>query len=197
MRGQRGNTIVELLVATTIGLGVVLAAVQLLKTHAAIALQVQADLDANSVAAWALRSALRDVKRAGADPQRRNIEALVEATPERFATLQDLDGDGAVEPGSEESVGVAWNGRDGGRLVRRVGAQSMSVLSGVPAGGLRLLYFDERGREIPAMAGLTESERRRVRRVEVALDVLGELGTVASRAGVRGAASVRVREGRP
>lgn len=185
----------ELLVATTLGLGVVLAAVQLLKTHAAVALRVQADLDGMSEVAWALRTALRDVRRAGADPRRSDLEALVDAGVDRLAMRQDLDGDGAVESRSRESVAFAWSARNGGCLVRRVGAQSMSVLSRVPAGGLRFRYFDARGHSIPADAGLDADQRRRVRRVEIELDAVRRLGQISSPVFMGGTASVRVREG--
>lgn len=197
LREETGSTLVELLVASAIGLGVVLAAVQLLAMHAGLALRVQADLGATSGAAWALRAALSDVKRAGADPSRRGVVALKEGGSDRMTTQRDLDGDGTVDPRSEESVALAWADRNGGQVARRVGAQSMAIASGVPRGGLRLRYFDERGREVLAGAGLDATDRARVKRVEVEISVANQIGTVVGHASVEGAASVRVREGRP
>ena len=193
--GQVGSTLVELLVASALGLVVVLAGVQLLKTHAALALQVQADLGASSGAAWALRAALRDVKRAGADPLQRGLDAVAMARSDAVSVHRDADADGVIDPRSEETVGYLWNRRAGGRVSRRVGTQSMTIVSQVPEGGLRLRYFDGEGRELPATADLDDAERARVRRVEVDLEVVERLGDVAARASLSGAASVRVREG--
>lgn len=195
MGGEDGTTLVELLVASALGLVVVLTGVQLLRTHAALALQVQAELGASSGAAWALRTALRDVKRAGADPLQRGIEALTTAHPDALALSRDADADGVIDTRSEESVGLAWTDRRGGRLSRRVGAQSMAIVAEVPDGGLRLRYFDEQGRELVAAGGLDEADRARVRRVEVDLEVVERFGNVSGRARLAGGASVRVREG--
>lgn len=194
---EKGSTLVELLVASAIGLGVVLAGVQLLKTHAALALRVQAELDAASGAAWALRAALSDVKRSGADPGRSGIAPLSEGRSDRMTLQGDLDGDGAVDSKSEESVAFLWSDRNGGQVARRVGAQSMGIASHVPRGGLRLQYFDARGREIVADAGLDATDRERVKRVGVQISVANQMGAVAGHASFEGAASVRVREGRP
>ncbi len=194
---ERGSTLVELLVASALGLGIVLAAVQMLKTHALLALQVQADLGASGGAAWALRAALRDVKRAGADPLQRNIAALAEAGPDRLTTLRDVDADGVVDSRSEETVGLSWSDAQGGSVLRRVGEQSMAIVSQVLRGGLRLRYYDAAGREILSPGGLGEADRRRVRRVEVDVEVREAVGTVSGRASLSSAASVRVREGQP
>ncbi|MDG2303694.1 MAG: hypothetical protein P8R42_03395 [Candidatus Binatia bacterium] len=185
----------ELLVASALGLVVILAGIQLLRTHAALALQVQADLGASSGAVWALRTALRDVKRAGADPLQRGLPAVATAHPSAFALTRDADSDGAIDVRSEESVGFAWSGRQGGRVARRVGAQSMAVVAEVPEGGLRLRYFDGRGRELSATGGLGDADRARVRRVEVDLEVVERIGHVSGRVLLSGGASVRVREG--
>lgn len=193
---EAGATLVELLVATTLGLVVVLAGVQLLKTHAALALQVQADLAASSGAVWALRSAARDVRRAGADPRGRGFEAFEDAASAAMKVGADTDGDGFLDPNSEETVGLAWSGRGGGRVVRRVGRQSMGIVSGVPEGGFRLRYYDGDGRELEAAAGLGVEERRRVRRVALEIEVHERRGALTGVASLASSASVRVREGR-
>ncbi len=194
---EAGTTIVELLIASLVGLGVVAAAVQLLRTHADVALRTQAALGASSGAAWALRVALEDVKRAGADPAGRDLEAVAAAGSTWIATLRDLDGDGRIDDRSAESVGVAWSERGTGSVARRVGAQSMAIVSRVPRGGLRLRYYDADGRELAIGGGLDRVARRRIRRVEMEVDVRQTVGTIEGRASYAGGASVRVREGRP
>lgn len=194
---QRGSTLVELLVASVVGLGVVLAAVQMLQMHAALALRERADLGASSGAAWALRAALRDVNRSGADPEQIGLEALSRATTESMTIQRDLDADGAVTLRSEEVAGVDWTPRDGGKVQRRVGAQSMAIVSGVPEGGLRLRYYDDEGRELGVAGELSATERARARRVGVAVEVVDRVGTTVGRARYEGMASIRVREGRP
>src|SRR6185369_15080161 len=62
---ERGSSPVELLIASTLGMLVVAAAVSLLRAHAGLALDVQAALGASGGAGWALRTALRDVQLAG------------------------------------------------------------------------------------------------------------------------------------
>jgi len=195
--GERGSTLVEFLVAIALGLVVVGGGVQLLRTYAAMALQVQADLGATSGAGWALRTALRDVKRAGADPLRSGVAALGAASPHAITLQRDDDADGAIDPNSQESVGLRWSDGQGGRVSRSVGSQSMAIVAGVPRGGLRLRYFDGEGREIPATGGLGVTALDRVRRVEVAIDVTERMGTVSGKASLTSAASVRVREGAP
>jgi len=196
LRGQTGTTIVELLVVSALGLLVVLAGVQLLKTHAALALQVQADVGASGDAAWALRTTLHDIRHAGADPLRRGIAAFAMARPDVVITQRDLDGDGLVDPRSEERVEVGWTDAGGGRLTRRVGAQAMAVVSGVSVGGFRLRYYDGDGVELVASGGLRKEDRARIRRVEIDLEVVERIGTVTGLASLAGSASVRVREGR-
>lgn len=196
-RCEAGTTIVELLVASLVGLGVVAAAVQLLRTHAHVALRTQAALGASSGAAWALRVALEDVKRAGADPAERDLEAVAGAASTWIATLRDLDGDGRIDDRSAESVGVAWSESGAGSVARRVGAQSMAIVSRVPRGGLRLRYYDADGRELAIGGGLGREARGRIRRVEMEVDVRQTVGTIEGRASYAGGASVRVREGRP
>ncbi len=196
-RSESGVTIVELIVASVVGMGVVLAAVQLLRVHAHLALDSQAALGASSGAAWALRATLEDVKRSGVDPTGSGIEALSGTRPTWIETRRDLDGDGRIDDRSAEVVGLGWSARGDGSVARRVGAQSMSIVSRVPPGGLRLRYYDVDGREIDVSGGVDREARARIRRVEMELDVEHSLGQVAGRASYAGGASVRVREGGP
>ena len=192
VRGERGTSLVELLVASGIGLGVVLAAVHLLALHARLALQVQADLTAVSGAAWALGRILDETREAGADPSDRGVSALESASPTRVVLLRDQDGNGRIDPRSAESTAFSWSERGGGRVSQRVGRQSMPLADGVRRGDFRLRYFDGRGREVAPGAPLSAVDRQRVRRVEAELGVEETLGTRAGEARLRGAVALRM-----
>jgi hypothetical protein len=192
---ERGSSPVELLIASTVGMLAVAAAVSLLRTHAALALDVQTALGAVGGASWALRVVLPDVRHAGGDPQRRGFPAVASGGRESVVLLRDRDGDGSVDPDSEETVRLAWSASSEGRLVRRIGAQSMAVAGAVPYGGLRFRYFDELGEEIDAEAPLDDATRERIRRIAVELDVVERLGLLSSTARLTSAASLRLREG--
>jgi hypothetical protein len=193
--GERGSSPVELLIASTVGMLAVAAAVSLLRTHAALALDVQTALGATGGASWALRVVLPDVRLAGGDPQRRSLPAVAAGGRESVVLLRDRDGDGHADPDSEETVRLAWSASSDGRLVRQVGAQPMAVAGTVPRGGLRLRYFDELGDEIDAEAARDDATRERIRRIAVELAVVERLGAVSSAARLTSAASLRLREG--
>lgn len=194
MRGERGSTLVELLVASGIGLGVVLAAVQLLALHARLALQVQADLTAASGAGWALGRILDETRDAGADPSGRGVSALESAAPDHLSILRDQDGNGRIDARSAETTAFSWSERGGGRVSHRVGRQSMPLAAGVRRGGFRLRYFDRRGREVAPGMRLSAEDRQRVRRVEAEVGVEETLGTRAGEARLRGAVALRMRQ---
>ncbi|HEY8515361.1 MAG TPA: hypothetical protein VIS07_07600 [Candidatus Binatia bacterium] len=198
MAGQGGFTVVELLIGCLLATLVVGAGIELLRVQVAVARRLQASLAATGGAAWALTVAARDVQVAGSDPRRSGIEALSAADGGRVVLQHDRDGDGTVDLASDERIILDRSPSSGGRFVRWLGNQSMSIASLVPAGGLRLRYFDEAGAEIPSGgAELTAEARDRVRRVALELDVNEQVGVVAAQARQRTAAALRLRlEGR-
>src|SRR5439155_9083164 len=96
--------------------------------------------------------------------------ALAEARADRVALTADLDGDGAVDPNSEESV-VHACALATARLSRIVGRQSMPLAEGVTACGFR--YLDPGGLPLVVPAGgLDPSARAAVSAVALDLPLL-------------------------
>ncbi len=193
---ERGSTLVELLVASLVGLLVVLAAVQLLQAHVRLARRVQSELGARGAGAWAMSRVLEDIERAGADPRQSDLEVFATAEPDALVLQQDVDADGVVDPASAEWVGLRIGGVSGRSLVRRVGRQAMSVVAGVVPRGFVLRYFDGDGQPLPHRP-LDAEERRRIRRVEVTIEVADERGMGSTAARLRGASAVQILRGRP
>lgn len=196
-RGERGFTLLELLVGCLLGALVTAAGVELLRVHVGIARRLQARLAAVGGAGWALAVAARDAELAGGDPTGAGaVRALALATDARLVLEGDRDGDGIADPGTAERVTLAWSSSSGGRFVRWLGAQSTSIAARVPAGGFRLRYFDEAGLEVaPPGPGLEMSSaaRDRVRRVVLELDVVERSGTLEERTSLRTSAALRSR----
>lgn len=190
---EGGFTVLELLLGCVLGTLVVAAGVELLRVHVAVARRAQAALAATGGAAWALTVAARDVQVAGGDPRRAGVAAIAVADAGRAVLESDRDGDGAVNGASDERVVLAWSSSGGGRFVRWLGSQSMSIASLVRSGGLRLRYFDEAGVELVPAAELTAAQRDRVRRLALELEVRDETGVVAARTRLRTAAALRLR----
>ena len=191
---QKGSSIVELLLASTLGMLVVLAAVEILRVHAALALQVQAELTASTTATWALRTALRDIRTAGADPRQGGVTALAEASRDSMTLLSDRNGDGFVDDRSHEAISIRWSERRGGGISRRVGLQSMVLASRVSRDAFRLRYFDREGREVSPDRPLDSALLGQVRLVRVEIGVEESLGRFRGSASRMGAAAIRLRE---
>ena len=193
-RGDAGFTLLELLLACVVGAVVVGAGLELLRVHVLVARRLQTRLASVGGAAWALTVAARDAQTAGADPTRSGIEALDTASAERLVLGSDRDRSGAVEPDSAERVTLAWSPSSGGRFVRWLGNQSISIASSVRPGDLGLRYFDATGAEIlPGAGELAAADRARVRLVALALAVTERAGALEERTVLRGAAALRVR----
>jgi len=192
--GQDGFTLLELLLGCVLGALVAAAGIELLRVHVGVARLLQARLASVGGASWALAVAARDVQTAGGDPQRSGVAALATATGDRLVLGADRDGSGAVDADSAERVTLAWSSSSGGRFVRWLGNQSVSIASSVRPGGLRLRYFDAAGAEITSGGGaLAAADRERVRRVALELDVTERAGAVEARAALRTGAALRTR----
>lgn len=171
LAGDHGSTLVELLVACVLAVLVCLAAISLLGFHASIARSLQAELAAGSACAWALEVALRDVQLAGNDPRAAGVGAVRAGGVDSLELEADLDGDGGVDPSSSERRSLAWGASSGGRLLRRLGAQSVGIASPVAAGGFALRWRAADGSEIATGRTLSTAELARVRRVDVEIAV--------------------------
>jgi Tfp pilus assembly protein PilW len=163
MRRTRGTTLVELVVALGLALMVVLAAVSASAAVLRLVTRTAIRLEADDLVHQAIEAFVFDVRRAGWDPRAAGVEAIAEATPSRLVLQADLDGDGAVDAGSEETTAWACD-LAGRRLSRILGAQSLPLASDVVA--CTLGYADDAGTglSVPA-SGLDATARRRVRLV--------------------------------
>lgn len=197
-RGEAGFSAVELLVASLVGVLVLVAGLELMRVHVALARGLQVRLGSLGGAAWALAIAGRDVATAGGDPRRAGVAALGSATANRAVLDADRDGDGAIDAASAERVTLAWSSTSGGRLVRWLGNQSVAIAAAVPSGALRLRYLTADGTELAGPGGvLGPAELERVRLVAAELAVTERSGTTTSTTGLRSAAALRTRlEGR-
>ena len=201
MRGrgrQEGFSAVELLVACAVGGLVLVAGLELLRVHVAVARLLQVRLASLGGTAWALTVASRDVATSGADPRQAGIAALATAAADRVVLGADRDGDGTADPATAERVTLAWSSSSGGRLVRWLGNQSVGIAATVRSSGLRFRYFDADGAELTGTGGVLDAAaRERVRLVTTALEATERSGTLAATTVLRGAAALRSRiEGR-
>ncbi len=154
-----GMTLVELLVG--MGLGLVGAAAMTALVRGGIAAGARASTDAETAieAAAALDQLVRDLRVAGYDPTGAGITALPVVAADRIELQADLDGDGAIDPTSEEQIGyrVAPSSRS---LQRVVGAQSLPILSNVATDSFRLAYFTADGTRLDPADAATGAATR-------------------------------------
>ena len=193
LRCAAGVTLVEVLVAAVLAILVCGSAVALLGLHASLARALQSELGAGSACAWALEVVLRDVQAAGNDPARIGVAALRSGSREALEIDADLDGDGRLDTASMERLALYWGAASGGRVLRRLGAQSVGFAAPVAAGGFVLRYRGVDGAELGAGAGgaLASSDLARVRRVDVEIAVRTDDATREVR--LRSSAAIRAR----
>lgn len=193
-RGCRGTTLVEILVATL--LGAALAAtvawfgrVQFLTMEDQA---VQLDLQTNARAIVEVFA--RDVRRAGMDPRcSKAVQTLVDASPTAVRFQADLNGNGALDPASED---LFYRLVADARVERGQGTSVEPLLDGVNLAGSRLRYFDAAGAElVGGVSGLTSAQRALVRRIrlELALRAPPRSGSEASDLVARAATDVELR----
>ena len=128
--GQRGVTLVEVLVGTALGLAVVASLASAVASGGRLLASGSARAEAEDTLQLALEALAFDVRRAGWDPAGAGIAPLVQADADGFGVVADLDADGTVDAASEELV--RWKcDHPGRRLVRTVGQQAMALADGV------------------------------------------------------------------
>jgi prepilin-type N-terminal cleavage/methylation domain-containing protein len=167
---RRGFTLVELLAGlalaallTPVAVGVVASVLRML---GGLAIRAEAD----DVAHLAVEAFAFDLRRAGFDPRGIAVDPLAEARPDRLTLQADLDGDGVVDAGSEETVAYAC-ATAAQKLSRVVGTQSLPLASDVVT--CTLGYLDAGAAPIPTPAtGLDAAARRRVRAVTLDLAIV-------------------------
>jgi Tfp pilus assembly protein PilW len=177
--GTRGTTLLDLLVGTALGLTALGALTASIAGGGRLLIQGGARGELEDVTHIAVEALAFDVRRAGWDPRGAGITRLVEAAPDRLTVTADLDGDGAIDVTSEESVQYVCTPPPR-RLSRIVGRQSLPLTDGVTACAFQ--YVDTGGATMVVGAGgLTPAERARVRAVALDLEVALAPLHVASR----------------
>ena len=139
-----GMTLVELLVGMVLGLAGAAAMTALLRVGTAAWERAGASAEVAIEVAGAVDQLTRDVRVAGYDPAATGFTALPITASDRLELAADLDGNGSIDPDSEERIGYRWSAASGS-LSRLVGRQSLPILSDVAPGGFRLAYFDRDG----------------------------------------------------
>jgi Tfp pilus assembly protein PilW len=165
----KGTTVLELVVASGLGLLGLGALVAAVAVAARVTTAIGARAEAEDTAQLAIEAFRFDVRRAGFDPAAVGVEPVTAALADQLALQADLDGDGTIDAGSEELT--RWLCATGPpRLSRVIGAQSLPIAGPMTRCGLR--YFDAGGIELaPGPGGLAPADRVRVRRVTLDLAV--------------------------
>ncbi|HUM14700.1 MAG TPA: hypothetical protein VL086_03340 [Candidatus Nitrosotalea sp.] len=159
--GNRGYSLVDILVALAVGGGVLVASVMLLHQGLQAWVWGTARVEAQQSARYALERLAGELREAGYDPTVAGIAAVVIAEPTRIAFQRDFNGNGEVDPTRER---VTYLLRPGERTLRRdAGGGAQPVIDGVRA--FQLTYLDR--------TGLETTDPAEVRAVRIRLEVGG------------------------
>ncbi len=188
----KGTSLLELLVALGLGLGVLAIVASGMVTHLRLAREVREQAARVEDLAWVARVFARDMREAGLDPALAGLPAMGDATRSGLLRFADRDADGVLAERSGEHV--AYSVSIDGRLSRHLGRQPMSILHGLVPGGTVFRFFDHEGRLIAGEASALDDEaRKRIARVELELVGSGRGGESASRLRFRSVAALRAR----
>lgn len=156
---MKGCTLLELLIGMVLGLAGAAALTALLRGGVAAWERAGAHAERASELVAALDQMTRDLRLAGYDPTEAGVAGLTLAAADRLELTADLDGDGAIDPASEERIGYR-RAAGSGALQRLVGNQTLPILSDVAAAGVRLAYLDGEGAALdPADPGTPAAAR--------------------------------------
>ncbi len=147
-RGEKGFTITEVLVATTLT-AVALVAVSSFNRFQLLTLRNQANqIDLQTTARSVVDLFAREIRRAGANPTCvGGLSALTDAKTYSVRVVADLNRDGATN-GANEDLTYRYN--LGSNTVERVdqnGGTTDVLVSGASLGNSRIRYFDGNGTE--------------------------------------------------
>jgi type II secretory pathway component PulJ len=193
LRRCGGVTLIEILVAMLIGVGVA-ATVAWFERAQFLAMEDQAaQLDIQTSARAIVDVFARDVRRAGMDPTcAKNVTAVVDASPTALRFQADLNANGALDAASED---LLYRLVDGIRVERGQGTTVEPLLEDIDLSGSRIRYFDAAGSELLASTSLTAAQRALIRRVrlELAVRVPARSGSGAPDLVARAATDVELR----
>lgn len=180
---MKGLTLVELLIGMVLGLVGVAAMTVVLRVGRAAWERAGAGAEVAAEVAGAIDQVTRDLRQAGYDPTGAGVAGLTVVASDRIELTADLDGNGAIDPDSEERVGYRVT-TSSGSLQRVVGRQTLPILSDVASGGFRLGYLDADGGALDPSAATTAARTRMVT-VDVTTVARGPVGGVRVSGGAR------------
>lgn len=169
--GQRGFSLVDMLVATSL-VAVVVAAASTFNRAQLFAFQNQAvQSDVQTTARAIVDLMTREIRRAGANPTCiPGLTAIADAKQYRLQIVSDLDGDGTTT-GVNENVTYEYKFSQA-RFVRIANGYTHSLIQNVDLSGSRIRYYDGAGVEVTAgETGLSGGQRDNVRRIRIELNV--------------------------
>ena len=166
LASQAGFSLVEILVATGIGMVAFLTAASFNRFQL-FALRNQAtQLDVQTTARSVVDLMAREVRRAGKDPTcAKAFNAIAAATSQSIRVQADLDGDGAVT-GTNEDITYSYDSSSN-TIWRTANGSTSRLMSGWNMTGSKLRYFDQSGTELTG--SLSAAQLATVRRVRVEL----------------------------
>jgi Tfp pilus assembly protein PilW len=162
--------VVELLVGTALGLAVLGMLTATVASGARLLIASGARGEAEDTAQLAVEAFTFDARRAGWDPAAAGVAPVTDAQAGRLAFGADLDGDGAVDPASEETAAYVC-APGAARLSRIIGRQSLPLADRVTSCAFR--YLDATGTPIATPpGGLDAAARAAIRAVALDLTLL-------------------------
>jgi hypothetical protein len=173
----RGAALLDVLVGGVLALAVLGALTAAVAAGGRLVRAGGARAEAEDTAQLVFEALTFDGRRTGYDPAAGGITGVREAFSDRIELGADLDGDGVVDPASEETTAYVCRT---GRLSRIIGRQSMPLADVVI--GCAFRYLDEAGDDIPApVGGVDAAGRSRIRSfaLDLVLRPAGLRGTTA------------------
>ena len=169
-RSQSGSSLPELL-TSTLFVSILTAMSYTFARAALMSARVQeVKSEAQEATVMALDVLARDLRAAGFSAVGAPITGVRAADPQRVEVAADLNGDGDTAD-SNELIAYSYDA-DKHQLMRATGnASPQPFVRNVPAGGVRFMFFDAQGRELPASGGLGIEDRRRIHRTDAWLHV--------------------------
>ncbi len=168
--GQRGSSLVDMLVGTALGL-VTLATVLGFYRFQLFALRNQsASIEVQTAARSIVNLMVGEIRRAAADPTcAKSFEGIAEAFRNRLRIRSDLNASGAIDAAGEDVL-YSFDSASG-RLTRTAGGVTEDLSdANFLASDVRFQYYDGNGTElVPGTNGLTQTQRASVRRVRLSL----------------------------
>jgi prepilin-type N-terminal cleavage/methylation domain-containing protein len=160
-----GFSMLELLVALSVGLVFALAGWSFQQTQARELGDQAAALDATDRIRSTMDFMAREIRKAGYDPKMTALivpgsKGVSEARSDRLAVQWDKSENGAIEPDATdpnpESVLYSYDSTDS-QILRTVNGAAQTLIRNVPSGGLVFEYFDILGNQLTPITVVGQS----------------------------------------